>query len=121
MSTKIPIEGKFENPETGLWTAINYVLRNAFVYALKPSIDNDVNIGKVEEVDTKKTFLQKIFGSDKEDDKKDDSKKGSSKKDKSDTRKLTKIRKMIKNEPVTKKREQRIGNYYLKASKNTET
>lgn len=71
LATKVPIEGKFADPNTGLWTAINYVLRNAFVYALKPSVDNTINIGKVEEVDTKKkTFLQKIFGKNKN--KKDD-------------------------------------------------
>ena len=32
LATKVPIEGRFDNPETGLWTAINYVLRNAFVF-----------------------------------------------------------------------------------------
>jgi hypothetical protein len=83
VATKVPIEGKFENPETDLWTAINYVLRNAFVYALKPSIDKDINIGKVEEVDTKKTFLQKIFGQkDKEKDDKGNDKNDDSRKDK---------------------------------------
>lgn len=63
-ATKVPIEGKFDNPEVGLWTAINYVLRNAFVFALKPSIDNTINIGKVEPegAPEKKTFLQKVFG-----------------------------------------------------------
>lgn len=71
VATKVPIEGSFDKPDTDLWTAINYVLRNAFVYALKPSIDNDINIGKVEEIDTHKTFLQKIFGK-KEKDEKDD-------------------------------------------------
>ena len=62
VATKVPIEGKFDNPDAGLWTAISYVLRNAFVYALRPSIDNEINIGKVEEKDTHKTFLQKVFG-----------------------------------------------------------
>ena len=76
VATKVPIEGKFNSPETGLWTAINYVLRNAFVYALRPSIDNEINIGKVEEKDTHKTFLQKIFG---KDDKDKDEKKGDDK------------------------------------------
>lgn len=69
VATKVPIEGKFSSPETGLWTAINYVLRNAFVYALRPSIDDEINIGKVEEKDEHKTFLQKIFGKDKDKDK----------------------------------------------------
>jgi hypothetical protein len=63
LATKLPIRGRFDNPETGLWSAISYVLRNAFVYALKPSIDNTINIGTVEApVNEKKTFLQKIFG-----------------------------------------------------------
>ncbi len=62
VATKVPIEGRFDQPDTDLWTAINYVLRNAFVYALKPSIDNEINIGKVEQVNTDKTLLQKIFG-----------------------------------------------------------
>jgi hypothetical protein len=69
VATKVPIEGKFENPDADLWTSINYVLRNAFVYALQPSIDNDINIGKVEDIDTKKTFLEKVFGKDKKEEK----------------------------------------------------
>jgi hypothetical protein len=72
VATKVPIEGRFDNPDTDLWTAINYVLRNAFVYALKPSIDNEINIGKVEEIDTHKTILQKIFGKKDENDKTED-------------------------------------------------
>lgn len=62
LATKVPIEGKFENAETDLWTAVTYVLRNAFVYALKPTIDNEINIWKVEQEDKDKTLLQKIFG-----------------------------------------------------------
>ena len=75
VATKIPIEGRFDKPETGLWTAINYVLRNAFVYALRPSIDNTIDIGKVEAPPPeKKTFLQKLFGK-KDENKKDKKKK----------------------------------------------
>jgi hypothetical protein len=63
LATKIPIRGRFENPDAGLWVAINYVLRNAFVFALRPSIDNTISIGTVEQPrEEKKTFLQKIFG-----------------------------------------------------------
>jgi hypothetical protein len=72
VATKIPIEGTFDKANADLWTSINYVLRNAFVYALKPSIDNEINIGKVEEADTHKTFLQKIFGKKKHKDKETD-------------------------------------------------
>lgn len=94
VATKVPIEGRFDQPDTDLWTAINYVLRNAFVYALKPSIDNDINIGKVEEADTHKTFLQKIFGKkeDRDHDKKEEGK------NKEDDKKVE-----GKNEPGSKK------------------
>jgi hypothetical protein len=64
LATKIPIEGKFDNAEVNLWRSISYVLRNAFVYALHPYIDNSININKLEE-DGKKTFLEKIFGNKK--------------------------------------------------------
>lgn len=63
LATKLPVRGRFDQPETGLWQAISYVLRNAFVYALKPSIDNTINIGTVEAPDNeKKTLLQRVFG-----------------------------------------------------------
>ncbi|RFS14208.1 DUF748 domain-containing protein [Emticicia sp. C21] len=73
LATKLPIQGRFENPDVNLWTAITYVLRNAFVNALKPSVDNTISIGNVQAEPEKKTFLQKIFGGkkDKKDKKKD--------------------------------------------------
>ena len=74
LATKIPIQGKFDNPDTNLWTAINYVLRNAFVSALQPSVDNSISIGNVHGEPEKKTFLEKIFGGKKEKDKKKDKK-----------------------------------------------
>jgi len=71
VATKLPIEGRFDNPETGLWTAINYVLRNAFVFALRPTVDNTIDIGKVEEQpEEDKTFLQKVFGKKNKEEKK---------------------------------------------------
>ncbi len=76
VATKIPINGNFDNPDIAIWNAITYVLRNAFVYALRPSIDNTIDIGEVENVETEKTFLQKVFGKDKDkSDKKDKDKK----------------------------------------------
>lgn len=62
LATKIPIEGSFEQPQTNMWDAISYVLRNAFVNALKPSIDNSINISNVESDADDRTFLQKVFG-----------------------------------------------------------
>ncbi|MEO6305765.1 MAG: DUF748 domain-containing protein [Bacteroidia bacterium] len=62
VATKVPIEGRFDQPNTGLWTAISYVLKNAFVSALAPSVENTIDIGKVEKQPEKKTLLQKVFG-----------------------------------------------------------
>jgi hypothetical protein len=64
LATKVPIEGKFDNADVNLWRSISFVLRNAFVNALQPYIDNSININKMEE-DGKKTFLEKIFGNKK--------------------------------------------------------
>lgn len=74
LATKVEVKGKFDNPDINIWRAISYVLRNAFVRALKPAIDNTININKLE--DSKdKTFLEKIFGNKKKKDKKKKKKK----------------------------------------------
>lgn len=63
VATKIPFEGRIENPNTNIWSAIINVLQNAFIRAIQPSIDNEINIASVENPkEEKKTFLQKIFG-----------------------------------------------------------
>jgi hypothetical protein len=90
VGTKVPIEGKFDDPNTGLWTAISYVLRNAFVFALQPEVDNEIDIGEVEEQpDQKKTFLQKVFGGKKEkkDKKEEEDKKDKNKKEEEERKK----------------------------------
>lgn len=55
LATKIPIEGRYTNPEVQTWDAILSILKNAFIEALKPSIDHSVNIYNVKE--PKKKFL----------------------------------------------------------------
>jgi hypothetical protein len=70
VATKVPIKGKFDDPSINLWHAISYVLRNAFVHALKPSIDNTININNLGD-DKDKTVLERIFGSGKKKHKKD--------------------------------------------------
>jgi hypothetical protein len=70
VATKIPIEGNFNNPDTNTWYAIGQVLENAFIQAIQPSIDNQVNIASVDtKKEEKKTFLEKIFGKKDKDDK----------------------------------------------------
>jgi Domain of Unknown Function (DUF748) len=87
-ATKIPFEGKLDNPKANIWATIGNVIQNAFVNALNPSIDGEVNIGSVDKKKKeKKTFLQKVFGK-KDEDKKDDKKdeKNSKKKAKDEKR-----------------------------------
>jgi hypothetical protein len=80
-ATKIPFEGKLDNPESDIWVTIGNVLKNAFVNALDPSIDGEISIGSVDKKKKeKKTFLQKVFGKKDEDTKEP-------KKDEKDTKK----------------------------------
>jgi len=67
IATKITITGTYKNPKTKTLDAIWEVLRNAFIQALMPSIDNEINISSVssKKPDDKKNILQKIFSSDK--------------------------------------------------------
>lgn len=39
VASKVPFEGKFEDPQTGVWAAVVSVLRNAFITALGPRFD----------------------------------------------------------------------------------
>jgi hypothetical protein len=74
LATKVTIKGNFKNPQPNTLEAVWEVLRNAFIQALMPSIDNEININSVNSVksESKKNILQKIFSSDK---KKEDKKK----------------------------------------------
>lgn len=61
LATKVQFGGSFDKVHLNTWRAISYVLRNAFLHALKPSVDNSININRLNE-GGKKTFLEKIFG-----------------------------------------------------------
>lgn len=71
VATKVTIEGNFKDPKIGTWNAVWEVLRNAFVQALIPSIDHEININSVKTDDPKdqKNFLGKIFSESKPDEK----------------------------------------------------
>src|SRR5690606_22414816 len=63
LATKIPFEGKLDDPNTNIWVTIFEMLKNAFINALQPSIDNEINIQAVESAEPeKKNILEKIFG-----------------------------------------------------------
>jgi hypothetical protein len=65
LATKVPMSGSFDNTHINKWRAISYVLRNAFLQALKPSIDHTININNLKGED-KKTFLERVFSKDSE-------------------------------------------------------
>lgn len=63
VATKLPIEGTFDNTHSDTWQAIIFLLRNAFIQALQPSIDAEINIESVDaENEEKEGFLKKVFG-----------------------------------------------------------
>ena len=47
LASKIPIEGNFKNPESNTLQAVVEVLENAFVQALVPRIDHEINIHSI--------------------------------------------------------------------------
>ncbi len=61
LGTEVHINGTFNDPDVGLWTAIKYVVINAFIEALKPQIDNTVNIQSVGTENKKKGFFDRLF------------------------------------------------------------
>ena len=73
VATKIPFEGDLNNPDANIWITIMNVLQNAFIQAIQPSIDHEINIASVDaKKEEKKTFLEKVFGGgSKEEDNKD--------------------------------------------------
>jgi hypothetical protein len=65
VATKIPFKGNLKNPDTNVWYAVGKVLQNAFVSAIQPSIDHEINIATIEnEKAEKKTFIEKVFDKD---------------------------------------------------------
>lgn len=74
VATKINMEGDYKDPQTNIIDAIWEVLKNAFIQALMPSVDNVINTKSVDttEPKEKKNLFQRIFKSGK--DKKDKNK-----------------------------------------------
>jgi hypothetical protein len=61
LGSKVPVEGRFTSPDVRVFQAILSVLKNAFIEALKPSIDYSINITNVEPPKKEKK-LRKLFG-----------------------------------------------------------
>ena len=49
LATKIPISGSYQGSDIGIWTAVATLLRNAFVSALVPKLDQAVKVETVKQ------------------------------------------------------------------------
>lgn len=47
IATRIPLEGDLNDPNVRTWYAVIDLLRNAFIRALEPQVDNEINIQEV--------------------------------------------------------------------------
>lgn len=47
LATKIPLNGRTDDPHVRTWVAVISILRNAFVQALRPAIDRDVDLSRI--------------------------------------------------------------------------
>lgn len=83
VATKIPFEGDVKDPKANIWYTIAHVLQNAFIRAIQPSLDHEVNLASVEDQkEEKKGFLERVFGKDDDKDKKKEKKKDEKRKKK---------------------------------------
>jgi len=65
LATKIPFQGRLDSPQTNIWVTISNTLQNAFIRAIQPSIDNEINLASVDkEKKEKKSFLEKVLSKD---------------------------------------------------------
>lgn len=61
-ATKIPLSGKLDDPTVRTWVAMIQVLRNAFIRALEPALDREVDINAIgREQEESKGFLKDLF------------------------------------------------------------
>jgi hypothetical protein len=75
IATRASFTGNIDNPDIDLWSIIGQLLRNAFIQALYPSLENTVNLNTVGKKEEKKGLLSRIFdGKDKDEKKKKDKK-----------------------------------------------
>lgn len=46
IGTRIPLSGRFEDPDIGVWGALVELLRNAYVEALQPQLERELGVGE---------------------------------------------------------------------------
>lgn len=63
VATRAEFTGNIDSPDFDVWGIIGQVLRNAFIEALFPSLENTVNLSSLNKKDDeKKGFFKQIFG-----------------------------------------------------------
>jgi hypothetical protein len=66
VATKVPIEGRFDDPSVKNLEAVWQLLKNAFIHALLPAVDNEISLQSVESLPTepekKEGFFKRLFG-----------------------------------------------------------
>lgn len=66
LATKVYLSGDLDNPKVSVGKAILTVLQNAFIAALKPAIDREINLNSVNNVKDEKTVFDKFLKSKEE-------------------------------------------------------
>ena len=63
IATRVPIEGTLENTETGVWTAVIAVLRNAYWSAFRPQLDESIDFedALAADGDDERGFFKRLF------------------------------------------------------------
>lgn len=65
-ATKIPFSGKITNPNANVWYAIAEVFQNAFIRALQPTLDAEIDLRTIDKtIKKEKNIIDKVFGSDR--------------------------------------------------------
>jgi hypothetical protein len=50
LATRVDFEGDLKNPDISTWYIIGQMLRNGFIQALYPALENSININSVDDV-----------------------------------------------------------------------
>lgn len=66
VATKAEFTGDISSPDFDVWGIIGQILRNAFIQALFPSLENSISLSSIDKPEEKKKgFLQNLFGNKK--------------------------------------------------------
>lgn len=67
--TKVPISGRYDQPDIDVWQTVVNILRNAIIKAYDPEIDGTISLGSVGKDEADQTFwdkLKDVFTTDKQ-------------------------------------------------------